>query len=77
MKNNQLHGKGKELGNNFIFEGEFEKGERKEGKLIWINADCKYEYSGTFSNNVFSGKGILITDKSRYEGDFKNGVKHG
>ena len=63
--------------NTIIFIGEFENGERKEGKEYNYNQYLIYE--GGFLNGKKNGKGKLFDDYERliYEGDYKNGIKTG
>jgi hypothetical protein len=49
-----------------------------QGKMIYPNDRSYNQYKGDWHNDKWHGKGILIvSDGSRYEGEFKNGDRHG
>ena len=61
--------------NGDIFQGEFSKGQKKYGELIFNGGNSKYE--GFFENDKFCGEGILLNDINNNEeqkGVFKNGI---
>lgn len=70
---NLPHGEGIESGDNFRFVGRFERGARKQGKLIWKDELGSYTYEGTFKNNLFSGLGVLKDERKTITGIFKEG----
>lgn len=44
FKNNTFHGIGKEIGINYEFDGEYNKGTRVKGNFKWQALDGAYEY---------------------------------
>lgn len=77
IKNYKRDGEGKFTSNSEIYEGHW-KNDKKNGKgtLIFKNDGTKYE--GEFKDNLFSGKGELISNNgTSYEGEFLNNHMHG
>ena len=67
LRNNKPHGKGKEVGPDFTFDGQYEKGSKKSGRLKWnINKKEYCEYFGDFKDDFFQGKGILRDKEGEY-----------
>jgi hypothetical protein len=62
--------------NNDLFEGVYEHGHRKSGRLVF--ADGAY-YDGEFYSpeGFYGGQGKLVTLMMSYEGDFRDGMFHG
>ena len=49
VKNNSFHGHATEIGNGYVFKGEYENGHRSKGVLEWTKGDEKYKYIGSFN----------------------------
>lgn len=71
-------GKGIEYLNNYKYEGDFAKGERK-GKGILTNLRDYSKYVGEFASNLPDGEGIYYDGENKkiYTGNFKDGFYHG
>ena len=61
------HGEGEEKGDNFLFRGEYEYGEKKNG-MFKFNGNV---YEGEFIDSLFSGQAKLTTSEGTYTGSFK------
>ncbi|MFO0319385.1 MAG: hypothetical protein ACK5Z5_03160, partial [Neisseriaceae bacterium] len=79
FENSKFNGQGQYSDLSKIYQGEFMKGEfHGHGSLVYKNSMYKRSYKGEFSHGVEDGIGILIDTKGiKYEGTFKNGLKHG
>lgn len=76
FNNNLQDGFGVEKGENYFFEGIFQEGVKKQGKLNWIDSEpC--EYMGEFLDNCFEGRGTLVSKEGKYIGNFSHGLKNG
>jgi len=47
------------------------------GKMIYPKDNNCKQYEGDWHLDKWHGKGILIANNSRYEGDFISGERHG
>lgn len=68
-------GFGKLVKNNEIYEGTFNKGKKKKGKLMKVSEGTVYE--GAFQGNIENGFGRLALKDEIYEGIFHNGLIEG
>ena len=76
--NNLPEGKGKEINDLYIYEGNFKKGKKNGiGKIIYKDTGDWYE--GIFFNNNFHGEGKYHWKKNGYEykGNYVNGIIEG
>lgn len=60
---------------NEIYEGTFEKGKKKKGKLTKVSEGTVYE--GAFQGDAENGHGRLTVKNETYEGMFQNGMIEG
>lgn len=62
--------------NNDLFEGSFDNGHRKSGRLVFANGSY---YEGEFFSpeGSYGGHGKLVTFMVTYDGDFRDGTFHG
>jgi hypothetical protein len=59
----------------YVYKGNFRDNLKSgEGTANYDGGDM---YEGDWKNDRFHGRGILITDGDRYEGDFSKGAKEG
>ena len=71
------HGEGKNIDDQGVYVGEYEKGlKHGEGKLEFYNQS---RYVGQFMDDLFNGKGRLISSEGRvvYDGEWRNGLRCG
>lgn len=76
--NDAQHGKGEiDYGNGAVYVGDIVNW-MAEGKGVAVSQTGD-KYTGQFRTNNYDGKGVLEYRKSgdRYEGEFKNGLRHG
>lgn len=59
----------------YVYQGNF-KNNLKSGEAI-INFSGGNKYQGEWKNDKFHGKGKLITEQSKYDGQFYKGLKSG
>lgn len=78
-KDGKPHGKGTyTLKGELWYEGEFYQGDMEgKGKLYLTTTLGDQVYEGEFEDNLPNGKGIITEGNYRYEGDMKNGLRHG
>jgi hypothetical protein len=77
FRNGLKHGKGKEVTEDHIYDGDFYDDQKKgKGKLTYKK--MKDFYEGDFLDNSITGRGFYKwANKDTYEGDFINGKMHG
>ena len=85
FKNGVKDGKGKFSSKDYIYEGTYLNNKKHGQGIIYKKDDIDKKnpiYNGNFVNDVYEGKGKLKLktkdeDDLYYEGEFKNGKKHG
>ena len=78
FKNNLPHGKGKEEGPNYTYEGQYERGTKLSGKMTWnLDLPTPSIYVGCFYEEKFNGNGIICNEKGKFEGSFIDNKKTG
>ena len=61
--------------NGVVFDVEISEGSLVKGNIKWLDNST---YSGSFANNVISGRGTYTwANGDKYEGSFKNNERHG